>query len=705
MEGGGDWLGELNPQQREAATHTGGPLLVIAGAGSGKTKTLACRVAWLIRQGTPPDRILLLTFTRRAAAEMLDRASRITGQGATGRVWGGTFHSVANRLLRQYGQAVRLPLEFTVIDQADAADLMDLIRAELGLSTSKRRFPQKSTLAAIYSRSVNSRTRVSEVVKRHFPWCQDALEGITQVFQQYTERKRRSLLLDYDDLLLFWRALVHGPGVGDMIADRFDHILVDEYQDTNSIQAEIVQGMRRSNGGLMVVGDDAQSIYSFRAATVRNILDFPEQFPGTTVVKLEENYRSTQPILDASNAVMAHASERYTKNLFTRRGGVTRPVITTCQDEGEQCAQVCDRVLAKREEGTSLREQAVLFRAGHNSDQLEVELSRRNIPFVKYGGLKFVEAAHVKDMLALLRILDNPRDELSWHRVLQLLEGIGPAGARRIVASLNPAGGEAEASDGNPESETASPRGASAAASTSLDPLQRLLRNAPTVPPAAFEDFASLRDALADCQSPEMSVASQIERIRRFYEPVFARVYDNSPSRLRDLDSLEQIAVGSSSRAQFLADLALDPPASTQDLAGPPLLDEDYLILSTIHSAKGCEWDAVHLIHVSDGIIPSDMSTGSAEEIEEERRLLYVAMTRARDSLYLYFPLRYYDRPRGLGDRHSYAQLTRFVPPEDWPLYERIGGHLGGSSDHSVPQTQAIDGVAAVDSLLEDLWS
>ncbi|MGV3719888.1 MAG: ATP-dependent helicase [Actinomycetota bacterium] len=704
--GDGDWLGQLNPQQRQAATHEGGPLLVIAGAGSGKTKTLACRVAWLIRQGTPPDRILLLTFTRRAAAEMLDRASRIIGQGATGRVWGGTFHSVANRLLRQYGQAVRLPLEFTVSDQADAAVLMDLIRGELGLSTARRRFPQKSTLAAIYSRSVNSRTRVSEVVKRHFPWCQDALEGITQVFQQYTERKRRSLLLDYDDLLLFWRALVTGPGVSDLLADRFDHILVDEYQDTNSIQAEIVQGMRRNRDGLMVVGDDAQSIYSFRAATVRNILEFPQQFPGTTVVKLEQNYRSTQPILDASNAVMAHAGERYAKDLFTERGGSAKPVITTCLDEGEQCAAVCDRVLAKREEGLALRDQAVLFRAGHNSDQLEVELSRRNIPFVKYGGLKFVEAAHVKDMLALLRILDNPRDELSWHRVLQLMEGIGPAGARRIVASLNAGArseGDSEAeTDAKAESESA--RDSTPDTPTNLDPLQRLLQDAPPVPESAYEDFAALRDALADCQSSEMTVASQVERIRRFYEPIFQRVYDNAPMRLRDLDSLEQIAVGSSSRAQFLADLALDPPSSTQDLAGPPLLDEDYLILSTIHSAKGCEWNAVHLIHVSDGIIPSDMATGSTEEIEEERRLLYVAMTRARDALYLYFPLRYYDRPRGRGDRHSYAQLTRFVPPEDWPLYEREGGHHGASIEAGAAQPAAIDGVAAVDSLLDDLW-
>ncbi|MCC2670908.1 MAG: ATP-dependent helicase UvrD/PcrA [Armatimonadetes bacterium] len=679
------WLTELNSRQREAATHPGGPVLVIAGAGSGKTKTLACRVAWLLEQGVPPDRILLLTFTRRAAAEMLERAGRITGPGSAGRVWGGTFHSMANRMLRQFGHSVGLAPEFTVIDQSDAADLMDLIRSELGLSESRRRFPQKGTLAAIYSRSVNGRTRVSEVVRRYFPWCEDSLEGLSQVFQQYTERKRRSLLLDYDDLLLFWRALATAPGVGEIVGDRFDHILVDEYQDTNSIQAEILLAMRRTRRDLMVVGDDAQAIYSFRAATVRNILDFPQLFPGTTVVKLEENYRSTQPILDASNAVMAHAAERFEKDLFTRRKGSVLPTLITCLDETEQCASVCDRVLARREEGTPLRAQAVLFRAGHNSDQLEVELSRRNVPFVKYGGLKFVEAAHVKDMLALVRLLENPHDELSWHRVLQLLDGIGPATARKIVAQL-----------ASPDVEDR-PAG--------VDPLQRFLTEAPAVPAAAQGEIASLREALADCTAPDLPIASQIERIRRFYEPVFRRVYDNPQVRLRDLDSLEQISTGSPSRAQFLTDLALDPPASTQDLAGPPLLDDDFLILSTVHSAKGSEWDAVHVIHVSDGVIPSDMATGSDEEIEEERRLLYVAMTRARDSLSLYFPLRYYDRPRGRGDRHSYAQLTRFIPPEDWHLYERMGAYVGTPTELTgKSETPAVDGFAAVDALLNNLW-
>ncbi len=709
------WIDELNPQQRQAATHPQGPVLVIAGAGTGKTKTLASRVAWLVEQSVSPDRILLLTFTRRAAAEMVARAGRLTGKGTTSQVWGGTFHAVANRLLRQYGRAVGLPVEFTVIDQADAADMMNLVRTELGLGESRKRFPKKNTLVAIYSRAVNSRTKLGEVVEKHFPWCKPELDGIRQIFEQYTRRKRAQNVLDYDDLLLYWHALCQAPGTGEMVADRFDHILVDEYQDTNLIQAEILQSMRRTRKEIMVVGDDAQSIYSFRAATVRNILDFPQQFPGAEVVKLEQNYRSLQPILDASNAVMEEARERYTKNLFTHRGGVRKPAIVTCRDEPEQCTEVCDRVLELYEQGTALREQAVLFRAGHHSDQLEVELNRRNIPFVKYGGLKFVEAAHVKDMLAILRVLENPADELSWHRVLQLLEGIGPVTARRAIDALM-----------GREPDQAAPGEAVGS------PLDRLFRTPPPIPSAAEEEFQSLRLTLAHClgvrlgdaersatagdpndlisgaddlpRESELTPAAQIERIRKFYEPIFERVYDNPEVRLRDLDQLEQIAGGYQSRGQFITDLTLDPPNSTQDLAGPPLLDEDYLILSTIHSAKGCEWDAVHIIHVADGMIPSDMATGSQEEIEEERRLLYVAMTRARNALSLYFPLRYFHHGYGRSDRHSYAQLTRFIPPAAHALYDRVTAQAGRTEAPSEPEA-APAAQASVDAMLNSLWS
>lgn len=697
------WIDELNPEQLSAAAHPSGPVLVIAGAGTGKTKTLAGRVAWLVEQGVAPDRILLLTFTRRAAAEMIERAARLTGKGTTSQVWGGTFHAVANRLLRQYGRSLGLVPDFTVIDQGDAADLMNLVRMELGLGESRRRFPKKNTLVSIYSRAVNSRTKLGEVVERHFPWVKPELDGIRQIFEAYTRRKRAQQVLDYDDLLLYWHALLQQPGTADIVADQFEHILVDEYQDTNLIQAEILQGMRRNRKEIMVVGDDAQSIYSFRAANVRNILDFPQQFPGATVIKLEQNYRSMQPILDASNAVMAQAKERYTKNLFSDRGGHRKPAIITCRDEPEQCSEVCDRVLAFYEEGTALREQAVLFRAGHHSDQLEVELNRRNIPFVKYGGLKFVEAAHVKDLVAILRILDNPSDELSWHRVLQLLEGIGPVTARRLIDQL--LGRDTAPSAPEPEGQAES--------ETPANPLQRLLHGPLSFPPAAKEDIAALRSAIADClglnpkkdgAGVELSPAAQVERIRRFYEPIFERAYDNPEVRLRDLDQLEQIAAGYQTRGQFITDLTLDPPQSTQDLAGPPLLDEDYLILSTVHSAKGSEWDVVHIIHVADGMIPSDMSTGNEAEIEEERRLLYVAMTRARNILNLYFPLRYYHNPHARGDRHSYAQLTRFIPPSIADRFERVGAHTAQPVEGPAAEAPGA-GAATVDSLLNSLWN
>ncbi|MHC4913917.1 MAG: ATP-dependent helicase [Planctomycetota bacterium] len=681
------FLDELNPAQRKAVTAGDGPVLVIAGAGTGKTRTLATRVAWLIEKGVPAERILLLTFTRRAAAEMLARAGRIAGSAAS-RVWGGTFHATANRLLRLYGKALGLSPDFTVMDQADAADVMNLIRSDLGFSKSKKRFPRKRTLINIYSRMVNSRTKLGKLVREDYPWCREAVDGMRQIFERYTARKREHNVLDYDDLLLYWLALLGEKDVAAKVAGRFDHVLVDEYQDTNLVQAEILLAMRRENRNVMVVGDDAQSIYSFRAATVRNILDFPRQFEGTEVVTLEQNYRSLQPILDAANAVMDRAAERFTKNLFSQRGGEARPRLMTCLDEAEQCEEVCRRVLEKYEEGVPLREQAVLFRAGHHSDQLEVELARRNIPFVKYGGLKFVEAAHVKDMIAVLRILENPVDQLSWYRVLLLLQGIGPVTARKIMAGLGLGGtsGEEPAAPGS-------------------NPLKVLAESPPRVPPAARGEFETLRAALADCSVKGIPPASQVERIRKFYAPVFERSYDNPTVRVRDLEQLELIADGYRSRSRFITDLTLDPPSSTADLAGPPLLDEDWLVLSTVHSAKGCEWDAVHVIHAADGMIPSDMSTGSAEEIEEERRLLYVAMTRPRDELNIYFPLRYYHRGKGLSDAHVYAQLTRFLAGLEEDLLERVSSPQVREEEESADEDTAEGPPASVDELLGDLLS
>lgn len=706
------WLAGLNPGQREAVTHTEGPLLIVAGAGTGKTKTLACRVAHLIASGTAPGRILLLTFTRRAAQEMLKRAERLVGGTAGSQVWGGTFHATSNRLLRLHGRAVGLPADFTVMDEADAADLMNLIRSEIGFQAGDRRFPRKETLLAIYSHSVNAQRPLRETLDEHFPYHRDDFEDIRRIFEGYVARKKEQQVLDFDDLLLFWSALCDSSA-GPRLARQFDHILVDEYQDTNAIQAEVLRGMRRGGGNITAVGDDAQSIYSFRAATVRNILDFPAHFPGARIVTLEQNYRSTQPILRAANAVMESARERYTKQLWSERESQTKPALVTCMDEAEQTECACNNILEHREKGVPLRRQAVLFRASHHSAMLELELVRRNIPYHKYGGLKFLEAAHIKDVIALLRLVENPYDEISWFRVLIWFDRVGHGTARRIIAELGVRRGDggsriaapSDALEGEP------PRIAAAT------PLGRLLTGLPdSVPDAAAERFNTMREAFAFCVARalpalpadssgpgavrptmeqasepapatentgdsesdgirtrragkrrrgggEPSVVEQLECLFRFYEPICKTLYDNAAARLRDFDSLLSIAARYRSRSSFITELTLDPPQSTSDLAGPPYVDEDYLVLSTIHSAKGCEWDVVHVLHAADGMIPSDMATGSADEIDEERRLFYVALTRARDMLYVYFPLRYYHRRFGLSAEHGFAQVTRFLEP------------------------------------------
>ena len=451
---------------------------------------------------------------------MLSRAERLTAKDDAGRVWGGTFHAVGNRLLRMHGRALGLTPDFTVLDQADGADVMNLLRDELGYPSRERRFPRKDTLAAIYSRTVNAGERLVDVLKGHYPWCLDEAAGIVDIFRAYTERKRRQHVLDYDDLLLFWKALATSPATEEQLAAMFDHVLVDEYQDTNALQADILEGIRPAEGprNVTVVGDDAQAIYGFRAATVKNILEFPERFPGTTVIKLERNYRSTPPILAASNAVIALSPQRHEKTLWSSRESELRPVLRACLDEAEQSDAVCRAVLGHREEGVPLKAQAVLFRAAHHSDHLEVELARRNIPFVKYGGLKFMEAAHVKDTLACLRVLENPFDEVSWFRVLQLLEGMGPASARRLMDDL-----EVRRTD---EADAASP-------------LARFLAEPLAVPKGAAQGIRGLRSVLGECLAAEtLPPAAQIALLRTFLEPVIARKYDAAAARTRDLEQL-----------------------------------------------------------------------------------------------------------------------------------------------------------------------
>ena len=633
-------LVDLNAEQLAAAQHGDGPLLIVAGAGTGKTATLVHRVAHLIERGADPRRILLLTFTRRAAAEMLRRASAVlaarghAGGGASERVWGGTFHAVSARLLRIHARDIGMEPDFTIMDRGDSEDLLHVARTRLGLGRSGSRFPQKSTSLDIYSRCVNSQTRLAEVLPAAFPWCLPAEEGLAQLFAAYTDAKEEQQVLDYDDLLLFWRGLLADPAGGARVRERFDHVLVDEYQDTNALQADIVSLLRPGGSGITCVGDDAQAIYGFRAATVRNILDFEQRFPDACVLTLTQNYRSTAPILEATNALIAEATEWRDKRLWTVRDGGERPALVTCRDEPEQTAWVCDRVLEHREQGSPLKAQAVLFRAQHHSLELELELTRRNIPFRKYGGLRFVEMAHVKDLVAFLRLAENPRDATAGLRVLGLVPGIGPRTAAALTDALTAAAGDFAA--------------------------WRDVR-VPEAARACWPGLVGLFVTLAAAGPGDVPAPAQVHAVRAVYEPLLEHRYDNPAARRRDLEQLEALAARSSDRSQFLSDLALDPPAYTQELAGPPLLDDDYLVLSTMHSAKGLEFDVVYVIHAADGNIPSDMATGSPAEIDEERRLFYVACTRARHHLYVTHPLRYYTQPWGKADTHGYSQRTRFV--------------------------------------------
>lgn len=677
-------LRDLNDEQRTAASHGSEPLLIVAGAGTGKTATLAHRVAYLVATGTPSGRILLLTFTRRAAVEMVRRVEglleSLTHAGippqSGARMWGGTFHSVATRLLRLHGQEIGLEPDFTILDRGDAEDLMHVCRTGLDLGNRGRRFPQKSTCLDIYSRCVNSQRNLEDVLAVAYPWCKDGAEDLKRLFSAYTDRKELQRVLDYDDLLLFWHGLL-ASSAGDRVRDRFDAVLVDEYQDTNAVQAEIVSLLRPDGTGVTAVGDDAQAIYAFRAATVRNILEFGQRFPTAEVLTLTRNYRSSAPILDATNHIIAEAPDRYDKDLWTAREGGGRPTLARCTDEQDQTRWVCDRILDHREQGTQLKQQAVLFRAAHHSADLELELSRRNIPFVKYGGLKFIEMAHVKDLLAFLRLAENPRDETAALRVLGLLPGIGPKTAAALAEELAASGGDFGAWLG---------------------------RSVPDAAQDLWPNFVALLRNLVGAFPADVS--AQVHAVRALYAPLLERRYDNAPARLRDLEHIEGLASQQPDRTSFLAELALDPPSWAQDLAGPPLLDEDYLILSTMHSAKGLEFDVVYVIHAADGNIPSDMATGSDEEIEEERRLFYVACTRPRLGLYVSYPLRYYSQPFGKRDRYGYAQRSRFLTDRVLPHFVDVQvaesrGPNGSASSGGEPATNT----AAIRSSVRGLWA
>ena len=645
------YLEKLNDRQREAVEHgvglangaIGGPLLIIAGAGSGKTNTLAHRVAHLIVNGADPRRILLMTFSRRAASEMTRRVQHICRQvlGDNAAVttdamaWAGTFHGIGARLLRMYAEQIGLNVDFTIHDREDSADLMNLVRHALGFSKTESRFPVKGTCLAIYSRVVNSGSSINAVLKASYPYVLGWEEQLKQLFAAYVEAKQAQSILDYDDLLLYWAQVMSDPELADDIGSRFDHVLVDEYQDTNSLQSSILLSLKTGGRGLTVVGDDAQSIYSFRAATVRNILDFPNAFSPkpADVITLDRNYRSTQPILAAANSVIDLARERFTKNLWTDRHSEQRPMLVTVKDETDQANYIVAQVLANREVGIPLKQQSVLFRTSSHSGALEVELTRRGIPFVKFGGLKFLDSAHVKDLLAALRFAQNPRDRVAGFRLLQMLPGIGPQTAGKILDTI----------------------------ATDPEPLQSLAEIPP--PHKTGDDWFAFVDLLSSLRKAKGGWPSEIGLARAWYEPHLDRIHEDADTRRADLIQLEQIASGYPSRERFLTELTLDPPDATSNQAGVPLLDEDYLILSTIHSAKGQEWRAVFMLNVVDGCIPSDLGIGTAAEVEEERRLLYVGMTRARDNLTLITPQRFFTHGQhASGDRHVYVARSRFIP-------------------------------------------
>ncbi len=653
-----DILAELNEEQRTAAQHRGGPLLVVAGAGTGKTLTLAARVAWLVAGGIDPQRLLLLTFSRRAAGEMAHRVGQLLHAllGLPARTaapvlpWCGTFHSVGARLLREEAARIGLPAGFTVLDRTDTQDLLAMVRQSLGLAASEVRFPMAPTCLAIHSRCVNTRQPLASVLTQAFAWCSVHEAALGRLFAAFGQAKLQQRCLDYDDLLLAWWHLMQQPEISPRLRGRFDHVLVDEVQDVNRLQADLLLALQPDGRGLTAVGDDAQSIYAFRGADVRNILDLPRRFdPPALVLTLQHNHRSTPQVLAASNAVIALAAERFDKTLWTDRAASCLPRLHTVVDEADQARGVADAVLAEREAGIALRRQAVLFRTAAHSAPLELELTRRGLPFVKYGGLRFLEAAHVKDLLSVLRWADNPGARLAAQRVARLVPGMGPASVARLLAHDGPL--------------------------ESFKP-----------PAAATQPWAALQDLMAQLRGPAACWPEDLAQALAWYQPHLQRLHDDARVRWADLLQLQHVARGHASRERFVTELTLDPPEASSNESGPPHRDEDYLILSTIHSAKGQEWNVVHILNVVDGCMPADLATGQAAEIEEERRLLYVAMTRARDRLDLWVPQRFHiTQQRALGGRHLYALRSRFIPPE---LLVHFELQTFGPGDDPAPQVQ-----------------
>jgi DNA helicase-2/ATP-dependent DNA helicase PcrA len=626
------WDEGLDDAQLAVATHGRAPLVVIAGAGTGKTRALTSRVACLLERGVPAERILLLTFTRRAADEMLTRAAALARLSSNQRPRGGTFHAVAHRYIAAYADALGLPKGFSLLDPAEVSDLMDLLRGQHNLAGTTARFPRPGTLAEVYSRCVNTGKPLSEVVPLEYPWCQPHLGAMAELFRAFTARKRTSALLDFDDLLLYWRALVTQDGWGGRLSEGFDYVLVDEYQDVNGLQVDIVRALAPDGLGLTVVGDEAQAIYGFRGSASGQLRQLVLEYPGATVVRLQHNFRSRQPVLNVANA-LPPAGDDPKVLLFGDRLDGPLPRLVRCHDAPSEAKAITDTILDAYEKGTPLRQQAVLVRAAHHSDLLELELSARRVPYRKYGGLRFLESAHVKDFVSAARLLDNSHDEVAWFRLLRLHDRLGPSSARSMTEAILASGD---------------------------DPIDKWPEVVASAPAPARNSLSGTLHALAEARAnkaPASRAAGALEAVR----PLVLDRYADAAVRLLDLERLAGAAAGAPDLAAWLAEVILDPPASTGDLAGPPALDEDYVIVSTIHSAKGLEWSVVHIPQVVDGSIPIDMALGSPTGLDEERRLFYVAVTRAREELNLYTPLRMPHHRRAKDDRHSYAALSRFI--------------------------------------------
>lgn len=614
-----DYKRELNDAQYQAVAKTEGPMLVIAGAGTGKTRTLTYRVARLIELGVRPQSILLLTFTRKAAREMLRRAAILLDE-RTEHVSGGTFHSFANMTLRKHAHELGYDSNFTILDQGDAEDVVNVLRTRLGFAEKKKRFPKKQTLWKMYSMSVNTVTPLDTIIARDFPQFAENIDDIIVLAQAYVSYKRKNNTMDYDDLLVnLVQLMERHPDIRAKLSQQYRYVMVDEYQDTNALQARIVMQLGGEHENVMVVGDDSQSIYSFRGANFRNIMDFPKAFPDCEIITLEENFRSTQPILDLTNEIILQSAEKYEKHLFTRRGGGESPALVMVEGENTQSRFIAQTILELREEGIPLGEIAVLFRAGYHSFDLEIELAKHNIPYVKYGGLKLMETAHIKDVLAHLRVIENPKDIISWTRILLLVEGIGSTSAERItdeiLRGLNPLSAAAE------------------------DRIKQLVRG---------EGVDELIGMLRSIVSEGMSVGDKVERLLAYYLPILKLHYDDYPKRTKDLEMFQSIAERYRSLSTMLTDMALEPPNESVEGLIPDGNEDERLTLSTVHSAKGLEWNTVFVMYLVDGRFPVTAAAETFESMEEERRLFYVACTRAKQRLYLTCPTNIYDRSTGV---------------------------------------------------------